>query len=112
MNNEETKNPLDQFLATATPWQVRAVEIISAIPSGWLASYGSIAQRLGNRNGARSVGELRRELYRVLGYEPRLPLHRVCTQGDILSLRDSEETRERNTRLRSEEGSLESPLWL
>lgn len=87
------------------------VQIIEGIPSGFLATYGDLAEMAGNRDGARSVGTLRRTLYGLLGHESPFPLHRICSQGDVGSWNDSEETREVNNRLRGDEGSLMNPRW-
>lgn len=111
MNQNQEMNPLHEFLVTATLWQARAVEVILAIPEGYLATYGSIAGHLGDSNAARSVATLRRLLYGRVGHDTHLPLHRICCQGDVFSMRDSEETRRINTQLRTEEGSLENPRW-
>ena len=111
MKENEMNRRLQGFLDVATPWQKRVVEIINMIPTGCLATYGSIAGRAGNQHSARAVGTLRRNLYSLLGPEPNLPLHRICSKGDVLSLNDSEDTRDRNDRLRTIEGSLQNPEW-
>lgn len=103
---------LTEFLERATPWQIRMIQIMEGIPFGILATYGDLAEMAGNRNGARSVGALRRTLYGLLGHESAFPLHRICSKGDVGSWNDSEETREVNNRLRGREGSLTNPRWI
>ncbi|PTX95996.1 hypothetical protein DB345_09345 [Spartobacteria bacterium LR76] len=101
-------NALDVFL-DQTPWRRQAYNEICATPTGQLVSYGVIADIVDVS--PRNIGWLRRELYRILSHETNVPLHRVACQGDVYSLKDSEKTRQVNTRLRTKEGSLQDPVW-
>jgi len=89
---------------------------ISLIPSGYLATYGLIAnivnQKYNLNINARNAAHYRKKLYWLLSHDAEIPLHRVASQGDVRSEKDSEETRTKNNKLREEEGSLNNPLWL
>ena len=96
-------------------WHV-AVFIATRIPSGYLASYGSIARAVRSEHDlaiiARNVAWMRGRLYELLSHETTVPLHRVACKGDVGSLSDSPKTKSYNDRLRGEEGSLRNPLWI
>lgn len=102
-------------------WKVYLLINDVTIPSGYLISYGRLAEIANNKYGmniqARNVANLRRKLY---GYKrsgqfilpKNLPLHRISVKGDVKSLRDSELARKENNFLRNEEGSLLNPKWI
>ena len=96
-------------------WHWHVAQIIAEIPSGYLATYGRIAEitnrRFGHNIGARNVAWLRRHLYGLWPPITQLPLHRVAKAGDVQSLEDSKKTKKRNDRLRRREGSLARPVW-
>ena len=107
-------NPLEEFRAAAT-WRRHALDVIRQIPSGWLATYGRIAELVRQRGysvNARNIAWLRERLYGILGHDTDVSLHRIARVGDINSLADSEDTKELNDRLRREEGFFENQQWL
>ncbi len=109
-------NPeLEELLAERDSWRRITFEEISRIPSGYLATYGRIAEKTNERGhgiSARNVAWLRERLYQVLGHETRVPLHRVAKQYDVDSLHDSEETKQINDVKRRTEGFFAHPRWL
>lgn len=107
---------LQKLLCDEKPWRRHAYNEIKAIPSGYLASYGRIAslvgQKTGHNPGARSVAWLRRELYKILTHQTKVPLHRVAKAGDIHSLADSDDTKDFNDTIREQEGFFTDPKWI
>ena len=77
---------LDIVAAEGKEWRCGVVKVIDKIPSGYLASYGAIAEmtntQFGTEIGARNVGWLRRHLYEITDRSTSLPLHRIACQGD------------------------------
>jgi methylated-DNA-[protein]-cysteine S-methyltransferase len=64
-------------LEGVAPFNLRVYEIAKAIPAGSTMTYGEIAERLGERNAARAVGQ-------ALGENPIpiiIPCHRVLGAG-------------------------------
>lgn len=64
-------------LSAVTPFQRKVYEIALTIPPGETLTYGEIAERIGDRNEARAVGE-------ALGKNPLpiiVPCHRVLAAG-------------------------------
>ncbi len=96
-------------------WRWHATQVIAEVPSGYLATYGAIADAVNKRHGlgiiGRNVGWLRKKLYEKFTHYTEVPLHRIAKDGDVGSLHDSSETKLRNDHLRSKEGSLENPKW-
>ena len=96
-------------------WRWHATQIIAEIPSGYLATYGCVAEFANQQHGlniiARNVAWLRKHLYELLSHDTQIPLHRVAKVGDVNSLKDSVKTKSYNDRLRQQEGSLTNPRW-
>lgn len=97
-------------------WKWYAAQFIAEIPSGKLTTYGCISDLIQHRHGyspgPRQVGQLRGELYDLLGHETMVPLHRVAKQSDLLSAYDSPTTRQENDRRRDFEGTpLDENAW-
>ena len=111
---EELKRIESQLRVSEWRWQV--TQVIAQIPSGYLVTYGCVAEiankTYGLKIGARNVAWLRGHLYGLLTHDTQVPLHRIAKIGDIDSITDSEETKICNDRLRGQEGSLANPLWL
>ena len=111
---EELEQIEDQLRVEEWRWQV--TQIIAKIPSGYLVTYGRVAEMANqiydlNIN-ARNVAWLRNHLYELLTHHTQVPLHRIAKIGDVDSSADSDETKNFNDRLRGLEGSLANPLWL
>lgn len=113
---EELRHSKDEW-----QWSVYRMMNNYKIPAGTLINYGRLAQltnqEYGTNINARNVAALRRKLYeyrRSGTYEvpTDVPLHRIAKKGDVESRHDSERTRQENNRLRSEEGSLQNPIWI
>ena len=96
-------------------WRWHVAQVIAEVPSGYLATYGAIADAVNRRHDlnimGRNVSWLRRKLYEKLTHHTQVPLHRIAKEGDVGSIYDSNGTKLCNDRLRSEEGSLENPKW-
>lgn len=111
----DLESVLSQLRLEGRDWAVSATQIIALIPSGTLASYGSIADKTNDRFGseiqARNIGWLRRHLYELTNRDSTLPLHRIACQGDVFCERDSERTREESIPLRRKEGALNNTKW-
>lgn len=104
-------------------WQWKVYQLMNeeVIPHGHLISYGRLAELTNEKYGtiiiARNVAELRSKLYK---YErsgeyrlpANLPLHRIAKKEDVESRYDSEQARQENNHLRSQEGSLKNPIWI
>ncbi len=101
---------------SSNEWRWNVTLLITGIPSGYLASYGILAhiyQHQYNRPiSARNIAWLREYLYRKLGHDTEIPLHRIAKQNDIYSHFDSEETQIENNKRRTEEGTLGNPKWV
>ena len=112
--DEELNYLKQQFGEENWRWQV--TQIIAEIPSGYLATYGRIAeianQQLGLNVNARNIAWLRRHIYELRTHDTTIPLHRIAKKGDVNSSADSETTRRYNNRLRGQEGSLRNTRWL
>jgi methylated-DNA-protein-cysteine methyltransferase-like protein len=80
------------------PFTERAKNLISAIPSGRVASYGQIAVLAGNARAARQVAWLLHSSSRRHG----LPWHRVINGKGMLSLRPGSGYEEQKARLLAE----------
>lgn len=106
---------LNQFLGDNNSWRRHVYEMIEKVPEGSLATYGKIADLVGERTGrnpgARNVAWLRKRLYGYLGHDIDFPLHRIAKAGDVDSMADSDETKEKNDEKREREGSLRNPKW-
>ena len=110
----EGMEELNQVASQLTPWELDVANIITEIPSGRLATYGCLARfaakRYGhNENAALAVANFRNKLYGLLGHDTTLPLHRIATQDDRHSRKDSPTTKSYNDRLRAREGTLDLP---
>ena len=99
-------------------WAWFIANVISEIPPGYLANYGTIAgiskDRFGTIAIARAVANLRKRLYERTQHEfdpESLPLHRIASKGDEKGKKDSIKTQHQNKELRSKEGSWENPKW-
>lgn len=101
-----------------TDWEQKVKQLINddIIPSGYLISYGRLAELVNQKHGLnigpRNVAYLRRKLYGILGHQTNVPLHRIAKKGDVKSLFDSERTRKENNLRRGKEGSLTNPKWV
>jgi AraC family transcriptional regulator of adaptative response/methylated-DNA-[protein]-cysteine methyltransferase len=63
-----------------SPWQTKVWQALLAIPAGKFATYGAVAERIGERNGARAVGA-------AVGRNPiawLIPCHRVLASSGAL----------------------------
>ena len=63
-----------------SPWQTKVWQALLAIPAGKFATYGAVAERLGERNSARAVGA-------AVGRNPiawLIPCHRVLASSGAL----------------------------
>ena len=69
---------------TTDSFQQRVYQVVAAIPSGRVATYGTIARLAGSSRAARQVGGI---LCR-LPEDTQLPWHRVVNRFGTLSLRD------------------------
>ncbi len=111
---EELKRIESQLRVNVWCWQV--TQVIAQIPSGYLVTYGRVAEiankTYGLNIGARNVAWLRGHLYDLLTHNTQVPLHRIAVIGDVYSIADSKETKICNDILRGQEGLLENPLWL
>jgi len=110
----EGMQELSQVANQLTPWEFHVAKIITEIPSARLLTYGCLARLAAERygykeNAARAVANLRNKLYGLLGHDTTLPLHRIATQGDRHSRKDSAITKSYNDRLRAREGTLDLP---
>ena len=96
-------------------WRWHVTQVIAEIPSGYLATYGCIAEFANHQYDLniipRNVAWLRKYLYGLLTHETQVPLHRLSKVGDVKSLADSEKTKSYNDNWRGEEGSLENTRW-
>ena len=112
---EEELNRIENQLRVEE-WRWQVTQIIAQIPSGYLVTYGRVAeianQTYGLNIGARNVAWLRKHLYGLLTHNTQVPLHRIAKIGDVHSFADSKETKSLNDKLREQEGSLTNPLWL
>jgi len=113
---EEELNGIETELRNSpAEWQWHVAQMITIIPSGQIATYGTIAEAVNRRHGhrinARNVAWLRAKLYELLSHETAVPLHRVAKAGDVESLADSAETKEINDDLCGREGSLQNTVW-
>ncbi len=101
--------------AEGVEWRCFATEVINDIPSGYLASYGVIAELINDRHDLhaqpRHIGWLRRHLYIITDRNTSLPLHRIATKGDVTCKNDSAETTPGALMLRNQEGTLDNPKW-
>ena len=107
-------NLLQNFLDDR-PWRRVAYDHICKIPSGYLATYGRIAELThddGYAISPRNVAWLRESLYQMLGHSSDVPLHRVAKKGDVDSIHDSDKTKAINDTLRHSEGFFANQLWL
>ena len=113
MNNNSEE--LEEFLGSSNTWRRDALDVIRRIPAGYLATYGRVADMVrekGHSVGPRQIAWFRRRLYELLGHESNFPLHRIAKIGYVNSLSDSEETKQCNDTMRTEEGFFENPRWL
>ena len=108
---------LEENAGKLTAWEMDVARIITEIPFGRMTTYGCLARIASERhrhspNTARSVGNLRKKLYGLLRDDTEVPLHRIATQGDLRSAKDSVETTEDNERRRDREGTTrDSDAW-
>lgn len=71
--------PPGRLVATGTPFQHRVWQQLLRIPTGWLVTYGAIADALGQPGAARAVGQ-------AVGQNPLggwIPCHRVLPAQGI-----------------------------
>lgn len=80
------------------PFTTRVIDIISAIPSGQVATYGSVARLAGNARAARQVARVLHTCSRKQG----LPWHRVVNREGRISLKPSHGYEEQKTLLLQE----------
>ena len=99
---------LNKFLST---WERKVYKLICQIPSGHVATYGSIANKLDPKSSALAVSNLRRKLYHTLTHDTDVPLHRLGSQDDDHCSNDSKETREISIKKRLEEGFYDKPRY-
>jgi alkylated DNA nucleotide flippase Atl1 len=104
-----------ELRSSKNQWRWKVTSLITEIPSGYLITYGELANCAKKEHGlniqARNVAWLRKRLYGILGHDTEVPLHRIAKKGDVGSWADSEKTRSYNNRLRADEGSLQNPKW-
>ena len=96
-------------------WQNKVFSLIQRIPSGYLVSYGHLAQwanrQYGLTLGPRNTAWLRGKLYGILGHDTDIPIHRIATQGDPNSTKDHPYTQTINREKRTAEGTYPTPTW-
>lgn len=80
------------------PFTLKVIEIIQAIPSGKVMTYGQIAQEAGSPRGARQVVRILHSMSRKYN----LPWHRVINAKGEISLIDAEGGHEQRVLLESE----------
>ena len=107
---------LEQILRNSTnEWRWHVATVINRIPTGRIATYGTIARVANEEFGlhiiARNVAWLRSYLYVETNRDTTLPLHRIAKVGDTEMLYDSERTRSDGMILRQREGSARNPMW-
>ncbi|MCS7459679.1 MGMT family protein [Paenibacillus doosanensis] len=68
------------------PFTKRVIEIIQAIPEGYVMTYGQIAELAGSRRGARQVVRILHSLSQA----HRLPWHRVVNAKGEIAIQDEE----------------------
>ena len=117
---DEAQAELEGIEPQLTTWERHVAQVILDIPHGRLATYGEIARIVAERYpedhhsaiASRSVGIFRDKLYDWQSRETAIPLHRIASKGDLISAKDSDETRAVNNRLRAEEGTpLNDDAW-
>ena len=71
------------------PFTLRVIELIQAIPPGYVMSYGQVAAAAGNPRGARQVVRI----LHSMSHKHNLPWHRIINaQGEIsFSVKDQRE---------------------
>ena len=82
-----------------SPFTIRVIELIQAIPYGRVATYGQIAALAGNRRAARQVARILHSCSRNEG----LPWHRVVNKAGRIAL-DPDRGGDRQQRLLAAEG--------
>ncbi len=113
---EQTAFVQDALKNSPNDWQLKVFSLIMEIPSGHLISYGELAswtnQKFGLTLGSRNTAWLRKRIYKVIGHDTMIPIHRVTNSGDTTSASDHCVTQEFNKNKRAKEGSFNNPIWL
>lgn len=73
-------------LSRMQPFTERVIDIIKAIPEGFVMTYGQIAEQAGSRRGARQVVRI---LHSLSGIH-NLPWYRVVNAKGEIAIRDEE----------------------
>lgn len=68
-----------------TPFTENCVKIIQNIPSGYVLTYGAIAEMAGNKQGARQVARILHSMTRSYN----LPWHRVVKAGGYIAFKEA-----------------------
>ena len=114
---KEARRELEAISEQLTETQWKLVQIILEIPSSRLATYGCLAliyyRRHDHQISAQMVARTRKKLHGLLTHDTRVPLHRIASEGDLYSKKDSPETQCYNTVLRNREGTYHGhdPWW-
>jgi alkylated DNA nucleotide flippase Atl1 len=81
------ENLEEDLRASRGEWRWHAACVIEDIPSGYICSYGEIANETNRRTGLNVIGRniawLRNYLYEKTNRDTTIPLHRVAKSGDI-----------------------------
>lgn len=81
-----------------SPFTLKVIDLIRAIPQGRVATYGAIAAMAGNRRAARQVARVLHSSSRTA----RLPWHRVINREGKISLDKLQGYEEQKRRLQAE----------
>ncbi len=110
---KEARRELESVYDKLTEIQRNIAQIILEIPSGKIASYRCIALIYKRRHGKELVplvvAQTRGRFYKLLTHDTMVSLHRMATENDLNSTKDSEETRWYNKVLRGREGTSDKP---
>ncbi|MNZ49459.1 O-6-alkylguanine-DNA:cysteine-protein methyltransferase [compost metagenome] len=68
------------------PFTLKVIEIVKAIPEGYVMTYGQIAEQAGSRRGARQVVRI----LHSLSSAHRLPWHRVVNAKGEIAIQEEE----------------------